>query len=277
LASSAVNAFVELKGIRSKDVRATALFFVAALPFMLSVCGNRQRQPAPSVSQNNQAELAPANERDERRGMIRVFYRWKVKAAEEERFVKAWAQTTKTIRARVKGARGSLLLRNRANRSEFLALARWDSFDDWQAFQRGGSPDAESSQAMRAAGDLLSAEVFGEIHDYLDYSSWKTRMIRIYRLKIKEGEEETFIKTWQRVSQAINARNKGARGALLMRDRQQHSSFIEVVRWDSLEDWQAFTASEPADPPGFKIIFELMTLQSTEVMDEVENLLDDAT
>jgi len=102
-------------------------------------------------------------------------------------------------------------------------------------------------------------------------------MVRIYRLKIKEGEEDNFIKTWRHVTKVIGDHYQSTRGAMLMRDRQDRSLFVEMVRWDSLEAWQAFVAAEPADPQAFKTLFALMSLQSTEVFDEVENLLDNGS
>ncbi len=37
---------------------------------------------------------------------MRAVYRWRVKPGREEEFAEAWARATKTIRAKVKGARG---------------------------------------------------------------------------------------------------------------------------------------------------------------------------
>jgi len=44
--------------------------------------------------------------------MLRVVYRWRVKAGEEDVFIQAWTQGTAAIRAQVKGAGGSLLMRS---------------------------------------------------------------------------------------------------------------------------------------------------------------------
>ncbi len=100
---------------------------------------------------------------------MRAFYRWRVKPGEEERFTKAWAQATKTIRSKVKGARGSMLLRSRRDPSEFMASARWDSFQDWQAFMQADPADPEAFRVMSATGQMLSAELFDEVEDMLDY------------------------------------------------------------------------------------------------------------
>ncbi len=101
---------------------------------------------------------------------MRALYRWRVKPREEETFTKAWARATKTIRSKVKGARGSMLLRSRRDPSEFIATARWDSFQDWQAFMQSDPADPEAFRVMSAAGQMLSAEVFDEVEDLLDYA-----------------------------------------------------------------------------------------------------------
>ena len=101
---------------------------------------------------------------------MRAVYRWRVKPGDEETFTKAWAQATKTIRSKVKGARGSMLLRSRRDPAEFMATARWDSFEDWQAFTQSDPADPEAFRAMSAASQMLSADVFDEVEDLLDYA-----------------------------------------------------------------------------------------------------------
>ena len=101
---------------------------------------------------------------------MRALYRWRVKPGEEETFTRAWAQATRTIRSKVKGARGSMLLRSLRDPSEFIATARWDSFQDWQAFTQSDPADPEASRVMSGASQMLSAEVFDEVADLLDYA-----------------------------------------------------------------------------------------------------------
>ncbi len=101
---------------------------------------------------------------------MRAVYRWRVKPGQEETFTKAWAQATKTIRSRVKGARGSMLLRSHRDPSEFIASARWDNFQDWQAFMQADPADPEAFHVMSGASQMLSAEVFDEVEDLLDYA-----------------------------------------------------------------------------------------------------------
>jgi heme-degrading monooxygenase HmoA len=100
--------------------------------------------------------------------MIRAIYRWQVQPGEEDTFVAAWSQGTRAIRARIKGAQGSLLLRNHRKPSEFIAVARWDSLEDWQAFAAAEMPDVEASARMAAVSTLVSIEVGDELQDLVD-------------------------------------------------------------------------------------------------------------
>jgi heme-degrading monooxygenase HmoA len=60
--------------------------------------------------------------------MVHVVYRWTVKPGEAKRFCRAWADGTRTIRAHVRGAGGSLLLQKRDDPTVLMAIAQWDSF-----------------------------------------------------------------------------------------------------------------------------------------------------
>jgi heme-degrading monooxygenase HmoA len=97
--------------------------------------------------------------------MIRVMYRWKVNPGQEDVFAKAWTQGTKVIRATVKGARGSLLLKSRQNPCEFVAIARWTSVEDWRAFRRGERPNLESFRTAAAVSQLQAVEPLSEVRD----------------------------------------------------------------------------------------------------------------
>lgn len=97
--------------------------------------------------------------------MIRAIYRWQVQPGTEEAFVQAWMRGTQAIRAKVKGAQGSRLLRNRREPSQFVAVARWDSFEAWQAFSSDQAPDPEAFARMSAVSTLVSTEVFDEVQD----------------------------------------------------------------------------------------------------------------
>jgi antibiotic biosynthesis monooxygenase len=103
--------------------------------------------------------------------MVRAVYRWRVKAGEEEKFIQAWTRGTAAIRAKVKGAGGSLLMRSRHDLSEFMALACWNSMEDWQAFAAesdSAPPDPEAFRAMSGVSEHLSTEFLEEVADLLD-------------------------------------------------------------------------------------------------------------
>ncbi len=104
--------------------------------------------------------------------MLRAIYRWRVKAGEKDVCIQAWTQGTAAIRAKVKGAGGSLLMQSHRDPSEFMALACWSSFEDWQAFVESASapPDPEAFRAMDAVSEPLSTELLEEIADLLDCS-----------------------------------------------------------------------------------------------------------
>lgn len=97
--------------------------------------------------------------------MIRAIYRWEVQPGAEDAFVAAWTQGTEVIRGRVKGAHGSVLLRNRNKPSEFIAIARWESFADWQAFSDAKPPAPQAFQCVEEISTFVSAEVCDELYD----------------------------------------------------------------------------------------------------------------
>jgi len=183
-------------------------------------------------------ELAPGRP-------IRVFHRLSAAAGQEDAFV----------RARAPGVLGSILLRERDDRSTFLVIERWASCEDWQATRRGG-----------AAGDLV--EVFEEVVDDLDYTAGST-MIRLYRVVIEPGAEEIFRDAWLEEA-ATRATRRGARGSLLLRDPTRQHAFVEVVRWNSERDWQASVRAGPGPFDAFGTLFRVRTLESKEVFDEVD-------
>ncbi len=100
--------------------------------------------------------------------MIRVIYRWKVQAGQENAFARAWSQGTRTIRATYKGAHGSVLLRSQREPSEFLGIAQWDSLEDCQVFWRSPHPDSEAFRIVSETGTFLSREIGDEIQDLED-------------------------------------------------------------------------------------------------------------
>jgi microsomal epoxide hydrolase len=245
------------------------VLFIAALPALAGRDQSREgvlRSGAASA----RSGMAQGQRVNHKSQPVRVFYRWRVKPQQEGSFAQAWTQTARRLRNEFKGAQGSLLLRDRQTPSEFAVFERWESQAAWLAFQQRKSPVASSARPL--PGELLSTEVFDEVGDLLDYSDWKGKMIRVYRIGVKAGAESDFEDAWRKAARAITAKHKGARGSLLLRDPKKPSSFVEVVRWDSLADWQAFIAAEPAAPEAFRTIFAVMTVVATNVFDEVEHL-----
>ena len=96
--------------------------------------------------------------------MIRIIYKWKVQKSGREKFKTAWAKATTKIRASTAGARGSMMLHNREKPSEFVTIARWDSFESWQRFWN--DPLKNEMQAMHEAGERVSVDAFDEIDDF---------------------------------------------------------------------------------------------------------------
>ena len=95
--------------------------------------------------------------------MVRVIYHWRVPAQNVESFELAWSDATEAIRESTEGARGSILLRCRSRPTEFLAIARWQSVDDWRAFWGADVPD--TMRPMHDLAERLSVEVYDEIED----------------------------------------------------------------------------------------------------------------
>ena len=97
--------------------------------------------------------------------MIHAVYRWQVTPGEERQFIRAWAEGTRAIRAQVKGAGGSLLMRQRDDPTAFMAVAQWESFEDWQAFSAADPPAPEAFRRAADISTLVTIEVFEEIQD----------------------------------------------------------------------------------------------------------------
>lgn len=96
--------------------------------------------------------------------MMRVVYRWRVHPGQGASFRALWETATIEIRQKIRGARGSTLLQSREDPAECITIARWDSFEDWQAFWQGAPPP--DMQPMHALAQLLSAEAYDEIKDH---------------------------------------------------------------------------------------------------------------
>ena len=89
--------------------------------------------------------------------MIQVIYRWRVDPGRRKSFAAWWHEGTVRIRSTFPGALGSTLLAPTTEASHFVAVARWRSIEDLEAFwaDAGGTPFD--------GAELVSAEVFDEV------------------------------------------------------------------------------------------------------------------
>jgi heme-degrading monooxygenase HmoA len=91
--------------------------------------------------------------------MIRALYRWEVAPGSEPAFRDWWHDGTLGIRRDRAGALGSVLLRTHDDPPSFVAVARWRSKADLEAFwaSAGGKPFADAT--------LVSVQVLDELDD----------------------------------------------------------------------------------------------------------------
>jgi heme-degrading monooxygenase HmoA len=91
--------------------------------------------------------------------MIRVIYRWRVDPERRDEFVVWWHEGTLRIRSTRPGALGSTLLTPTDDPLHFVAVARWRSREDLEAFW------ADPAGAPFDEAELVSTEVFEEVDD----------------------------------------------------------------------------------------------------------------
>jgi heme-degrading monooxygenase HmoA len=92
---------------------------------------------------------------------IRVLYRWRVDTYRRDDFVDWWHEGTLRIRSTRRGALGSTLLAPTNDESHFVAIARWRSRQDLEAFW------TDPGGAAFDGAELVSTDVFEEVDDLI--------------------------------------------------------------------------------------------------------------
>jgi heme-degrading monooxygenase HmoA len=106
--------------------------------------------------------------------MIRVLYSYQIKPGREKEFIDAWNRVTRTARTTAKGSRGSLLLRDLNDSQQYLAVARWQSFDEFKRFHDVGLAGSEAAKTMNATLDSpVALQIVEEINDLTIYDEKK--------------------------------------------------------------------------------------------------------
>jgi heme-degrading monooxygenase HmoA len=101
-------------------------------------------------------------------------------------------------------------------------------------------------------------------------------MIRaIYRWQVQPGYEDTFVAAWVRGTQAIRGQIKGAQGSVLLRSHEQPAEFIAIAQWESLADWLNFSKAPLPDDQAMRRLSAVSSLISTEICDEIQDLVCD--
>src|SRR5438552_17685188 len=95
----------------------------------------------------------------------------------------------------------------------------------------------------------------------------------IYRGIIKPGQEDFFKDVWEQLTRAMLDRMKGSHGMALLRNHDNPREFMVVSRWNSFEEWRTFWTSDLTKSETFKEMFLAAEKITTEVFEEVKNLL----
>lgn len=98
-------------------------------------------------------------------------------------------------------------------------------------------------------------------------------MIRvIYHWRVHPDKAAVFIEAWAEVTRIISSSAAGARGSLLLRDREDPTHFTAVARWDSVEAWSEFRSlSRPKTELAVRMS-SAGELLKTDLFDEIEDL-----
>lgn len=90
---------------------------------------------------------------------ILAISRWRIRSNAESDFLNAWTTLTAIARDRVTSAGGNLLMRYSDRPLEYVAIARWQSLEDWQRFWKNPPVDSQTLLTLYGTSHLLSHEV----------------------------------------------------------------------------------------------------------------------
>ncbi|WP_425641328.1 antibiotic biosynthesis monooxygenase family protein [Marinomonas gallaica] len=93
--------------------------------------------------------------------MIRVVYEWHVSPENIAEFCDAWKSTTQIVRETYPGAHGSCLLEEENKPNQFLAIARWNSKEEWRDFWSSDNPP--ELMKMSQLAKLKNVNVYNEV------------------------------------------------------------------------------------------------------------------
>jgi heme-degrading monooxygenase HmoA len=87
-------------------------------------------------------------------GMISVIYRWRIDPELREDFANWWHEGTLRIRSSRKGAKGSTLLQAKDDDAHIVAIARWASEPDLDAFWQDPGESPFAGAVLESVGIL---------------------------------------------------------------------------------------------------------------------------
>ena len=99
-------------------------------------------------------------------------------------------------------------------------------------------------------------------------------MIRVvYQWRVEPGQERRFVAAWARITRALRASRRGARGSALHRSRRRPARFVAIAYWDSYADWQTARRLPALGAEASAVMREASTLVSAEAFDVVKDLV----
>jgi heme-degrading monooxygenase HmoA len=106
--------------------------------------------------------------------MIRVLYSYQVKAGQEKEFTDSWARVIRTIKTTCKGSRGALLTRDYNDKQQYVAVARWETPQDFKKFHDIGLAGSAAQKALNETLEMPAAlQVVEELEDLTLYDATK--------------------------------------------------------------------------------------------------------